>query len=486
MMKRVFALIIGVFFVLTAQSQNKSDSVRDTKGEQHEFALHGAGGLSMLNYFPIEGKQHLGLGGGGGLSSTYFFNQRWGLSLGVELMTYHTRYTVDNFSSGYPAFDDEENFDFQYTLNNYTENQRAVLLNIPLMMRAQIPIDEKKDFYVAFGGKLSLPITASYSSTAQELISWGYYPPAALELRDPEFRAFGTFTDVQSSGKLNFSTAAFVPSVEVGIKWYLNTKCALYTGIYADYGLTNLSKSSSPMVEYAKVINYADNSNMNPINSVLVATHNNADMAHKVVPFAAGIKLSLAFGNYKYKQPTPTPTSVKRAPLLPKKDTVGKDTAAVGDKSLNPRSFQPQQDARQYNILGTVDGYSLTSSKLDRKKQAKLEQVVTYLKAHPDVRIVCVGFTCNTQSEDKSYKQGLKRAQLVRDYLIKQGISRNRVRIRSYGQLQPLVPNKTKKNKLRNRRVEVQMVTTKGKKSDDTTTTSKPKATTQTKKSTTK
>jgi hypothetical protein len=92
----------------------------------------------------------------------------------------------------------------------------------------------------------------------------------------------GTFSAPALSG--NFPVLPCITaSIETGMRWRFNKNTRLYTGIYIDWGLTDIrkEKENSPMVIY--------NDGQYTIGSAIAT-------ADKVVPMAAGIMVRLAFG----------------------------------------------------------------------------------------------------------------------------------------------------------------------------------------------
>ncbi|GHU94086.1 hypothetical protein FACS1894156_1860 [Bacteroidia bacterium] len=437
----------------------------------HEFAFYGAGGFSTLMYSPEVGKRHWGFGGGGGLSYSYFFNQHWGLSLGAEIMAYNARYTADIESVQKNAYDGEEDLDYYYNLKKYVERQNLVMVNIPLMVRFQTPIDKQKDFYAALGGRVGLPLSGHYRSTAGEITTSGYFPSDQSTLEGPEFRGFGTQSFVKKDNSdLKFSTS-YLASAELGIKWHLKQNWLLYTGLYVDYGINNISpKGTESMVTYnAENVNnpqFNPNSNFPAnyynSNSVLASTHTTldesktVDMTKKVIPFATGVKVTLAFGKGNPKKQAPAKAPAKTDTAKRRVDKFGEEPQLDLLPSYQPRSYQTSPK-RKGALLGTVDNYPLKSTTLTQAQKTQLKKTVEYLKNYTNVTVVCIGHAGDLGSEEANDKLALSRATAVRNYLIGQGIVRTRVTVKSFGQLQPRVPNTTDANRKLNRRVEIKV-----------------------------
>src|SRR5262249_331076 len=84
-----------------------------------------------------------------------------------------------------------------------------------------------------------------------------------------------------------------------------------------------------------------------------------------------------------------------------------------------------------------------------------LDEVVDILVRNPNIKKVRVeGHTDNHAA--KKFNQGLsdKRARPVMEDLVQQGVSPTRLDSQGFGQSKPLVPNNSKRNRAKNRRVE--------------------------------
>lgn len=100
--------------------------------------------------------------------------------------------------------------------------------------------------------------------------------------------------------------------------------------------------------------------------------------------------------------------------------------------------------------------FALDSATLRQSAIAQLDEAVALLVANPEIRrIEVAGHTCDLGSAQ--YNQGLseRRAQAVRDYLVANGISANRLVVRGYGEDRPKLPNTSDSNRQQNRRVEL-------------------------------
>jgi outer membrane protein OmpA-like peptidoglycan-associated protein len=95
------------------------------------------------------------------------------------------------------------------------------------------------------------------------------------------------------------------------------------------------------------------------------------------------------------------------------------------------------------------------SSELTPESLAVLNRVAHSLKAWPEVKIEVRGHTDATGSAESNRVLSEKRALAVRDYLIAQGISADRITARGFGEDFPIAPNDTREGRAKNRRVEI-------------------------------
>ncbi|PKR81309.1 hypothetical protein CW751_04420 [Brumimicrobium salinarum] len=98
--------------------------------------------------------------------------------------------------------------------------------------------------------------------------------------------------------------------------------------------------------------------------------------------------------------------------------------------------------------------YSTASSELSERAKFILKQFGRFLKDNQDITILIQGHTDNEGDPQRNLELSERRAQGVMDFLIQNGISKNRLNARGYGQTQPKVPNTSSENKRKNRRTD--------------------------------
>ncbi|MEZ2683918.1 OmpA family protein [Proteus vulgaris] len=110
----------------------------------------------------------------------------------------------------------------------------------------------------------------------------------------------------------------------------------------------------------------------------------------------------------------------------------------------------------------TLDSLALfASGQYELKNEATkvLVDALINIKAKPGWLIVISGYTDNTGNSDLNQKLSLKRAEAVRDWMIKTSdIAPSCFAVQGYGQHQPVADNSTLDGRARNRRVEIRLI----------------------------
>ena len=84
----------------------------------------------------------------------------------------------------------------------------------------------------------------------------------------------------------------------------------------------------------------------------------------------------------------------------------------------------------------------------------ELDELVTYLKLHSDLKVTINGHTDYLGNAAYNQKLSEDRAKSVADYLINKEISKDRINYKGYGESQPIDPNEPEDAQAKNRRVE--------------------------------
>ncbi len=102
--------------------------------------------------------------------------------------------------------------------------------------------------------------------------------------------------------------------------------------------------------------------------------------------------------------------------------------------------------------------FDFDKSELKTSSTPELDRVAGYFKDGQLKAIKVAGHTCDIGTDN--YNQGLskRRAQAVGRYLASRGVEAGKVDVKWYGEAQPAVPNTSEENRIKNRRVEFQIL----------------------------
>ena len=346
MSRKLFLVaLVTIAVCATAFAQVSKNAVPGSKAEkfyqvvpEHEFTINGFGGMSTLMYkvdgsyyhyseYDLQQVEHeifgqnptvkadlvnfsngpfhpTGLGGGGGFGYIWHFHPNVGLMTGVDIAYYSGGIRnlgpskKDEFwyplVSSYIVNEEVEteagmvkkNLLMAYGVSDYSEMQKYLALQIPVMFQFMAPMGQgNHHFYAALGARIGFGVWNNYKGKGGDLgstympyeewpytTSWeeitgvmytpgyftlpidlwggpgdygehpGKYPWAkvgeATPTSDPQF-------SYEPSGKWGAKLVNVMASAELGFRWGLGKGWGLYTAIYADYGILGVNKKEN-------------------------------------------------------------------------------------------------------------------------------------------------------------------------------------------------------------------------------------------------
>lgn len=100
--------------------------------------------------------------------------------------------------------------------------------------------------------------------------------------------------------------------------------------------------------------------------------------------------------------------------------------------------------------------FDFNKAKIKKIYYPQIAKIAKSLKSNPKLKIEIDGYTDNIGSKKYNLKLSLKRAEAVKEILIrKYHISPKRIKVKGFGENYPLLPNTTETNRAINRRVEI-------------------------------
>ena len=137
---------------------------------------------------------------------------------------------------------------------------------------------------------------------------------------------------------------------------------------------------------------------------------------------------------------------------------------AAAPAAAAPAAAAPAAAAAASKVTYAADAFfDFDKAVLKAEGKAKLDDLVSKVKAINLEVIIAVGHTDATGGDAYNQKLSVARSEAVKAYLVSKGIEKNRVYTEGKGEKQPVADNKTKEGRAKNRRVEIEVVGTRAK-----------------------
>jgi outer membrane protein OmpA-like peptidoglycan-associated protein len=405
------------------------------------------GGEQGTQYPLINGQNKILPGGSIGLLYNFRLGKSWGLLTGITGGVYRTQATLPDGVAFTNYQIDDEGSAFQYSMKTkgYSETQQFFAAGIPLLLQYHTP-GAGTQWYINAGGKVLLPSSATVSISAQQVTLAGYYPDYNVNISSLPQHGFGTIDNWKASTTTELKPAAAL-SAATGLSFRLSRGTRLYTGLYVEYGLTDLkSKNDSlPLVTYSPT----------GVNGVQAGSVLNTQNAGQVKLFSFGLQVRLNFvsakakpaGRPKAKKETQNPTS----PTSPLNPTNPPNITNPPTPSNTSISDEEVKILEQPIVFGVISETVLPQIQKDH-----LDDVAAILMQYPNLRVSIVGHICNSGTETEKTKVGLARARSVARYLRSKGVDRDRMDVSATDKSDPVLPYNPGAN-FQNRRAVITM-----------------------------
>ena len=106
--------------------------------------------------------------------------------------------------------------------------------------------------------------------------------------------------------------------------------------------------------------------------------------------------------------------------------------------------------------------FDFDKSVLKPEGRAKLDDLVSKMQGLNLEVIIAVGHTDSVGGDAYNQRLSVRRSEAVKTYLVSKGVEKNRVYTEGKGEKQPVADNKTAEGRAKNRRVEIEVVGTRG------------------------
>lgn len=132
----------------------------------------------------------------------------------------------------------------------------------------------------------------------------------------------------------------------------------------------------------------------------------------------------------------------------------------TSSKALSPVALDVYLDPIKTGAAMVLNNLFFDTGKyaLAKKSKTELNKLIAFMQQNPQVKIEISGHTDDVGSDNANQVLSERRAKSVVDYLAGNGIGKDRIRYKGYGETKPVKPNTSDENRQQNRRIEMQIL----------------------------
>jgi outer membrane protein OmpA-like peptidoglycan-associated protein len=393
------------------------------------------------------------------LQYAYFFHPNWGVGAGLWFTNYTSYARIGGLYTWLDQkdTDTEIHYDHHALVLRWRERQTLHNIGIPISLQFQMRKEHwKAGLFASVGIAPSFSVSHKYRIQEGIIEHSGFYPAWNLWLKDIDAtHEFGIKDDYdrESYAKGSLSVRPQVALfADFGALVPLNKQIDLFLGCYGNVVANDANSSAKQEIGWKDSrFPYVA---MNEYKGAYTL-----DMASASHPWEAGVKIGIHwhyigpdkeknvdYFDYFERQDTAVQYISRQDTII----TARQDTTIRVNKPSPSRIQKAAQEVEKLNkIYFAFDSYQLTN-----KAKRLLTSMVDILNQEPDAKVAICGHASTEGQTAYNDILSRRRAQAVADYLIRLGLNKDRVEIRSFGSR---VPNEdTEYEEMRrDRRVEV-------------------------------
>jgi outer membrane protein OmpA-like peptidoglycan-associated protein len=158
----------------------------------------------------------------------------------------------------------------------------------------------------------------------------------------------------------------------------------------------------------------------------------------------------------KKPEPVTPPVVAKKVPEKKEPEPkIYQDNATVitdDDFKVKVEVFENLGIGKRFRLSNVY--FEQSSSQIRSQSYPQLDKLVNTMKLNPKMKIEIMGYTDNNGDPRLNLSLSHFRATVVSNYLFNKGVPAERIKVTGKGQEEPIAPNDTEENRIKNRRVE--------------------------------
>lgn len=424
----------------TVASVPQSEPQSAGSGSHHVQVLLGGGYGSMGYSLGDAGKVSGGFGGNVQLRYLYYITENWGVGLGLGFSNYVST-GVLNTTLTYQdkVTKDSENQSYAHSVraNNWTEQQQAYMLDIPLMAQCMYPLNSVSmqhgvlKIYADLGVNMGLCLAAHRQLKSGSVDHLGSYSKWNLELEHIDDHDFYTEqaedfgTDRQ---KLDIKLPAVGLMAALGFAIPVTSNLDVMVGLYMNYTLNNVCAETRDL-GWRQNLYTGDKAYRNHDYMEYYGGLIGSQFAETLRPWQAGIRVGINWqgGSRKQEQMVEPEIAYRRVnrcdttySLQPRVETVVKPKPVVVEKIRRV-------------LEKSVIWFDFNSTDPKLEPADILDKVAEILIESPEQRIMITGHASNEGSRKANQQLSEERAKAIADRLIQLGVRADQIEQQGLG-----------------------------------------------------
>ena len=476
-MKKNLLLFSLIFAMCTAfgqevQTENNAEGNSATYETSafcpHHINIHVGEGLTNNIYRRVGINQYYSHSTMLDIDYAYFFNEHWGLSLGVGLNRLAAKASISksgvisDFDVLFDnAFDEpvtyDPNYDLFYDAHGLKEKEVVWAVEVPLKVHFDWRFDGRNGIYAALGAQGYFPIKAFNKYKGEGSVTTMGYEELFNQwymqhMENGEIKMDNHFPDASYTGR--GKNVKLRPSVDLvadfGGVFAISKKADFYVGAYCKYGFLNILPK-----EKTSLIGTNDQGEVTFLGTLgsdmLDNAYANGDIKKNKTKWNL-LQVGLKAGFHFKTCATPEEKSKKQIekeildelkkksnePIIIKQDPQYIYIVPVCDQMDNNDDYLTPDDKAAINELSDV--LSKTKILFDLDKDIpkikdyndNINRTVEILKANPQLKLIVEGYTCDLGSEQHNRDLAQRRANNVRKLFIQKGVNPDQIETASY------------------------------------------------------
>ncbi len=266
-LKISIATILLMIMSMGIMAQDPANQIVDYKLNPYALKMHISPLISNLksDTYNDEAKSKLGFNLGADLMYYYLTESkiRASVSLGLGFSNYRSSYSLSDEHSFFTTDVDGDDVLITEILDNMTESQSLIFLDIPIKFGFWYSLSSKLDAYLSVGATYGFNLKAKYSNEAF-FTRTGYYDEWNVLIEDVDVEGAPYF--YPTNKKMTTDDVIIIKNnisleTALGIEYRLNAKLSLMAGIKYMFGLTDLTdEKNSFFVKHDETYHYSLNS----------------------------------------------------------------------------------------------------------------------------------------------------------------------------------------------------------------------------------